>query len=150
MHAIFFAYGMKDKVDYFLEGLKHLCLPITFYKKVGGKVVEKKSFPIQTQIRTLPFGIYEFVFPKENMDVVLTTLRFNQKPPYNLDKTIMGIKPLKLLKNFLRVEDAPKFNTTHILPLIMQHVAIIPLGVRHDGEIEELIGPNKGWTHEAI
>ena len=145
MHAVFMAYGMKDKVEYFLKELEHQKLVITFYKDE-----EKVTFPVQCQVRILPFGIYEFVFPKEHMDAVLTTLRFHQKPPYNLDKSLLGIKPFKVIKDFLRIEEIPEFKTDNIIPLYFEHVAIVPIGVRYDGEITEKQGKYEGWHHEAI
>ena len=33
---------------------------------------------------------------------------------------------------------------------IKDNVAIIPLGIRKDGEYTDGTGEHKGWTHEAI
>jgi len=147
MHAVFMAYGMEDKVRYFLDELVHTKLPLTYTK---GK--KKMFIPIQCQVRILPFGVYEFIFPREHQDVVLTTLRFHQKPPYNLNKKILGLSPLKMLKKFLRIMDAPKdFDTKKILPIFTDFVSIIPLGVRHDPDLVEKSHHRfPGWKHEAV
>lgn len=145
MHAVFIPYGMKKHVDYFLDELTHLKLPLRSYKD-GEK--DQKTL-IECQLRVLPGGFYEFIFPKEYLDQVLTTLRFNGKEieAYNLDKKIMGFSPFKKVKEFLRIEDAPKkFDTSRTLPVVSDFIAIIPIGIRYDGEIEEA----DGWKHEAI
>ena len=68
-HASFIPYGERSGVERLLrdmESQKHL-MPMTKGKK-------KKAVWIPGQIRDLPFGLKEYVFPKESLDKVLRTL----------------------------------------------------------------------------
>ena len=153
MHAAFIPYGKKDLVDYFIGELQHQKLPMRFYKE--GE--EDKSIHIQCQIRQMPGGIYEFIFPKEFMASVLTTLKFNNKTEsdYQIDRDIsilgMKINPLTYVRKFLRYEATPEFKTDQFLPIMSTHVSIIPIGIRHDGILTEPEGAvHAGWKHESI
>lgn len=145
MHAIFQIYGNKQNVDFVLEDLHHTKLPLKLWK---GK--KTKQIPMLCQIRYLPFGFYEFVFPREYEDIVLTALRFDQPDPYNIGKKILGINPLNQIRKVLKAEKIPKFKPTKGLSLPDLWYSIIPIGVRYDADMTEKSGPNKGWTHEAI
>lgn len=146
MHVVFIPYGIKNMVDLFLENLNQRIMPLRLYKK-GEK---DKYVNIQCQIRYLPFGLVEFVFPKEYQDEVLTALKFNKQMPYKLDTTFLGIKLLKYGKKMLNIEDTPKFKEKHGFPILELPLSIIPIGVRYDKEITESEGEIKGWMHEAI
>lgn len=139
MHAIFIPYGNKSVVEIFLENLNQRLLPMKMTK--GDEV---KYIYIQCQIRFLPFGFVEFVFPKEYKDEVLTALNFKKQNSYKLDKRILGIKPLELIKKFLRVEKI-EYEEKKGFPILDVPISIIPIGIRKDGEIE-----TDGWKHEAI
>lgn len=151
-HAVFMVYGKKEFVDMFLRDLAAQKLSMVYHKK--GE--PDKTMFIECQLRVLPFGLYEFVFPKEHMDLVLTGLRFHMPSGiYNLDQEItkfgFTIKPLDHLRKFLKIEPVPEFKTDKALLFTYQHIAVIPIGVRYDGEITEPEGcANPGWTHEAI
>lgn len=146
MHAVFIPYGKKEWVDIFLRDIAAQKLPMKMYKE-GEKDTQQY---IECQLRVLPFGFYEFVFPKEHGDAVLNTLRFDKPIPYGADKEfkIMGmkVKPLKYIRKFLNIIEAPEFKTDKKLLWTDMFVSIIPIGIRYDKEIEE---PN-GWKHEAI
>ncbi len=150
MHAVFMLYGIKDKVDHLIMEMQ--CQK--FNLKLTKEGEEDKAIVIQGHLRILPFGIYEFVFPREYKDVVLTTLDFGEKDPYSLNSEfkVMAIKinPLDLLKKFLRIEPIPEFKTDKKLIWIREHVAVLPFGVREDGDLTETQGPSIGWTHERI
>jgi len=143
MHVVFIPYGIKQAVDHLLMDMQAQKFPMPVYSPDGK---EKKEVWIQGALRLAPFGIYEYVFPKEQKDVVLTTLRFNEKIPYN-------IKPvyLKMVKNALHIKEPGEFKTDQRLMWIMDNTSIIPLGIREDSVIEE---PETSsipkWTHEAV
>lgn len=146
MHAVFMLYGSKVWVDFVIEDLQHTKLPMTCRKEgEPDRIVN-----IQCQIRTLPGGIFEFVFPKEHADAVLTTLRFHQNAPYDLGKEIkfgpLKVKPFDLLRKYLKIEPIPEFKTDKQLIFPDVSVSIIPIGVRYDTELTE---PD-GYVHEAI
>lgn len=150
MHAVFIPYGKIECVETLIRDLRAQKLTLRCYKE-GEKDVHMF---ITCQVRILPFGVYEFVFPKEHADVVLTSLDFHKPLAYGLDKEIkllgMKIKPLDYAKKYLRIENIPEFKTDKALLLERTNVSILPIGVRYDGEIEEEHGEMKGFKHEAI
>ena len=141
MHAIFMPYGHKQWVDQFLRDMAAQKYQLLFTSPDGKKT---KKIWIEGQLRILPFGIYEHVFPREYLELVLTTLNFH-KETYNLGKT-----KLKILRRMLKAKKAPKFKPKEILFWIKKFVSIIPLGIREDADMIEPQGKYKGWTHEAL
>jgi len=143
MHAVFALYGKIEEVEILLRDMraqKH------YYKFSKGN--ENILVPMEGSVRLLPGGFYEYVFPKEDLNLVLTTLRFHE--PSHYASTIPKIY-LKLLKKMLRLKEIPKFNTEKKYLWIMQNIGIIPLGIREDGD---LIEPENtqyaGYKHEAV
>ena len=139
MHVSFIPYGKRECVERFLrdmEARKHL-LKMT-------KGDEEKSIWIDGQVRVCPFGIIEYVFPKEDKDAVLSTLNFNNKAPYKLGAKVV------LLRKIFNYKKAPKFSDKFQYLWNKQHVSIIPIGIREDKEIVGNCELDDGWTHEAI
>ena len=139
MHIAFIPYGKISEVDLLIRDMsaqKHK-LPMT-------KGSEKKVIWIESQIRVLPFGIYEYICPKEDMDIVLTTLK-TRVNRYNLSNFRWG-----MLRKILQLEKVPKFETKEKYLWLMQHVGMMVVGVRYDDEVTNIEGEYKGWTHEAI
>lgn len=139
-------YGIKHAVEHMLMDMQAQKFQLRIYKE-GAK---DHHIWMQGSLRLLPFGFYDYQFPKEDRDLVLTTLNFQNPPPYNLSKSILGLKPLELFKKFLEIKDIPEFKTDKKLIWITNNVAMIPIGIKEDGELEEPEGEYKGWKHEAI
>ena len=139
MHVSFIPYGKREHVERGLrdmEAQKHI-LPMYKDDKVNG-------IWIDGAVRLMPFGIVEYVFPKEDLDKVLTTLRFKDPIPYNMQIQI------SILRKALKYKKAPKFSTEKKYMWNLEHVSILPIGIRED---KEIIGKEKldnGWRHEAI
>jgi len=152
MHLAFIPYGIKNFVDFVVEDLNHKYLPLKLTKE-GEK---DKYILIQIQVRFLPFGIYELVFPKEFLNEILSAMKADAKGEYyeRLNKSVLGIKPMDILRKVLKLKPVPEFDKIPYpnfpLPKYMEFVSIIPIGIREDGEITEKSGPYEGWTHEAI
>lgn len=148
MHIIFLPYGKRSEVELLLrdmEAQKHL-MPMK-------KGEEKKNVWVQGVIRVLPFGVYEYIIPKESADSVLNTLDFGCDITSKKQKYTYRVKPLQmaLIRKFLRCKKNDKFDTSQRYLWIKENVNIIPIGIREDGEITE--GENmqySGWTHEAL
>lgn len=140
MHAIFMPYGKRSEVELMLRDMEAQKHKLNLYKDG-----EKKFTYIQGQVRFLPFGIYEYVFPKEDMDIVLTSLKFNRKAPYNL-----GTTKLALIRKMLKCEEIPVFQDNKKYLWINENVAIIPIGIRRDEDIIDDKEEVKGYKHEAI
>ena len=152
MHAIFIPYGMDDRVQNTLRDMKSQNFQIPYTSPTG----EKKVYWTKGSLRILPGGVYEYIFPKEYKNEVLTTLDFHKPMAYNLDQEIkfgpLKIKPINYLRKFLRIEEIKKedFERTKGFLWDKEHVGIICLGIRHDGELKEIGGKWDGWTHEAL
>ena len=142
MHAVFIPYGIKSCVEHLLADMQAQKYKWRFYKKK-----EPDKFLWTTgSLRILPFGIYEYVFPKEDKDIVLTTLGFhNPSPKYDLGKARMFI-----LRKILNVSPIPEFKTDQHYLWIKQHVSIIPIGIREDVDMTEIETESKGWSHEEL
>lgn len=150
MHAIFIPYGKKEHVDNFFRDLQAQKYKLKMWK---GK--EVKHVWIEGQLRFCPFGVYEHIFPREEMDVVLTTLKFKTAPhtgePKFNDRYDLGKVKLTILRKALKAKPAPDFKTDKAYLWLRDFVEIIPIGIREDDDIvDDTPGENFGWTHEAI
>lgn len=141
MHFSFIPYGKRSEVELLLrdmEAQKHL-LKMT-------KDQEERSIYVQGQVRLLPLGVYEYVFPKEDLDTVLyTMIRNDDVNRYGLPKVI-----LSFLRKFYKLKAIPTYKKEKNYLWIRDHVEIIPLGIREDGSITEDTGSLKGFQHESL
>ena len=153
MHVLFIPYGRKEWLDIFLRDMmaqKH------FIKHTSPEGKEENVI-CTASLRILPGGVYDYVFPKESMDIVLTTLRFHVPCDYPIEKefSFMGIKikPLDYAKKFLGLEEKlPEFKTTQqYFWEGSQFVAILPIGIKFD---DDIINPASaqlpGYKHEGL
>ena len=152
MHVAFIPYGKRSEVELLfrdMEAQKFL------WKMWRGK--KTQYIHTEGQLRILPFGIYEYIFPKEHEAAVLNVLKFNNlgsnygsqgKKKYT---DIIGKARIALFRKLAGCKPAPKdYDTKERLFWITQNVKIIPLGVRYDAELTEKHGRFKGWTHESL
>jgi hypothetical protein len=133
MHAVFIPYGKRSEVELLIrdmEAQKHFL-----------KFDDGKGRWIQGQIRLLPFGVYEYIFPKEDKDLVLHTLDFDSNR-YSLSRLI-----LNLIRKMSKAKRIPEYKKDKYYLWIKDNVNIIPLGVRYDNEIYDELVKAK---HEAI
>ncbi len=143
MHVSFIPYGERSGVEKMLrdmEAQKHL-MPMTKGKK-------KKAAWIPGQIRELPFGIKEYVFPKESLDMVLRTFKAGGSGVYGINFKRMAYS---FLRKFLKLKPVPKYEEKGDVYLWSKmFVSIIVLGIREDGEVVGIYIDDKGWKHEAL
>lgn len=137
MHAVFIPYGTRPCVELFLRAIEAELFNMKMWK--DGVIT---YMGLYGAVRLLPFGAVEAIFPKEYKDKVLTTLSFQFKAPYNI--STIG------LRKMFKCKKVKKFNTDEKFNWDRQNVAIIPIGIREDGEMTDPDGDCKGWTHEAI
>lgn len=139
MHFAFMPYGERGSVEKLLrdmESQKHILM---MYQDK-----EKKGIWINGQIRLLPFGVVEYIFPKESLDVVLNTLIVEENR-YNIKDFMFS-----MLRKVLHLKKIPKYSKENKLVWIKDNVNIIPLGIREDSDYYETGGEYVGWTHEAL
>jgi hypothetical protein len=133
-------YGKVEELEILLRDMKAQKHFLKCYKDG-----ECKGHYIEGQIRILPFGIYEYVFPKEDLDMVLHTLDFDSKGVYNIPEIF-----LKIIRQALRLKKAPEYKKEKYFLWIRQNVSIIPIGIREDQDIVDKTGEFDGWRHEGI
>lgn len=137
MHFAFIPYGKRSEVELLLrnmEAQKHLL-------KMWKDGQEKKIW-IEGQVRILPLGVCEYVFPREDVDCVLNTLVDYNDRYGVLTKMIYGF-----LKKFYKLKEIPEYKKDNQYLWIKENVNIIPLGIREDCDILDDLN---GFTHEAI
>ncbi|KKM93844.1 hypothetical protein LCGC14_1204240 [marine sediment metagenome] len=145
MHVSFISYGERSCVERMLrdmEAQKHL-MPMT-------KGKQKRGAWIPGAVRELPFGVKEYVFAKESLDMVLRTM--NAVESY---EGVHGINfkamAYPVLRKILKLKPVPKYDEKGEIYLWgKSFVSIIVLGIREDGEIVGSYVDDKGWTHEAL
>lgn len=144
MHVVFIPYGKKEWVDMQLRDMAAQKYPITLTSPDGK---ETKQIMMEGQVRVLPFGFYEHVFPKEHLNKVLSSMKF-EKQDYQLGETYT-----KLIRKALKVEKIPEFEKVQHywwINWFVPYINIIGIGIREDADMVEPQGEYKGWTHEAI
>ena len=139
-------YGDCLFINEWIQSWRHKYLPLTMKSEGCSDVIQNVSI----QVRQLPLGLYELIFPKEHKDIVLATLKFDKSHAYNLDKRIFGISPINMLRKFLHIQIIPKFDNSKKFVMPKYDVSVIPIGVKYDGEITEKEGDLAGYTHEAL
>ena len=109
---------------------------------------KKQGAWIPGQIRDLPFGIKEYVFPKESLDRVLRTLNAVQ----GHDEYGVGLKKLMypMLRKILKLKKVPEYEKGELYFWGKLFVSIVVLGIREDGECVGEYIDDKGWTHEGL
>lgn len=143
MHVIFIPYGKVESVETTLNDMKAQKFQVPIHSP-NGKQTEYIWFP--SQLRVLPFGFYELIIPREQLDVVLNTLG-DKSERYDLSKT-----KLAMIRKALHAKPVPKYKTDKKCLWTMNDVHMILIGIREDTDItdDKMAGKYKGWTHEAI
>jgi len=146
MHFIFIPYGKKEAVEKLIRDMssqKHQ------WKLTNPETKKEVKHWIEGQVRILPFGIYEYVCPFDDKDLVMNTLNFNQKEGdrYNLGKT-----KFFFLRKLVKAESIPeKIDSSQKYLWLTENVEIIPIGVRYDKmDYIQPFGEYKDWIGEAI
>jgi hypothetical protein len=108
-----------------------------------------KFINIQGRLCMGAFGVWEYCFPREYLNQVLTTLLHGD----NADAKKLGMR-LGILRKFLKCKAPPKkWDTSEKLLWINENLSIIVIGIRDDEDI--VLGPNwgkelDGYTTEGI
>lgn len=142
MHVVFMVCGRKQSVDHMFMDMQAQKFPL-----INTKGDDKKAIYLQGTLRYSILGTWEYVFPRESRDIVMTTLGFNTEryPQHKLDLRKWG------LRKVLKCKPIPKkFDSSQKLLWVTNDVAVIPIGIREDTDLVETDGEFKGYTHEAL
>lgn len=140
MELDFITRGKSDEVYEFAKWLSTRHLPLKVKKADG----TEETMLMECQLR--PIQLWTFVFPKENLDIVLNTLHLPHDskgdfPGYNINPKLFALR--KLLGSKPIPEPVDKTSTMFMPFDRFKHVGIIGVGLREDGDIAEM-------THERI
>lgn len=128
MHLYMIVRGIKHDVDRFINGLSERFLP---FKYKG-----KDSF-IQVSVR--PIQLYEIAFPKEHLDVMINTLKPDEKCYEWMENT--KYKWLKkyafLFRKLLKLKPIPKAQNPDRMVLYGENVERILLGLKEDENLKD-------------
>jgi len=144
MHLYFMTRGKKNETDEFVKWMetRHLSMPVN---KSDGT---SENMLIECQLR--PVQLFEFVFPKENLDVVLNSLKLphgnpsevkDGKPSFSINSRLFA------LRKMLGAQPIPQPNINAGVMFLpydrIKNLNILGIGIREDGDISEA-------THERI
>ena len=139
MHLVFMTHGILSEVEHLKIDMQAQKFKLRMFKE--GK--KDKFIYMQGRLSLGPFGVWEYSFPKEHLDLVLTTLKGDYEKK-------LGNMRIAILRKMLACEKMPKFEAENKLLWIRDNVGIIPIGVRYDEDLKETFGVWKDWTHEGI
>lgn len=143
MHFAFIAYGARTEVNLLLRDMEAQ----KFMLKLTKAGEQDKGVYLAGQVRLLPFGVMEYVFPKEYLDIVLNTMCCNTAP----NRYSVPNIALKIFRKALKLKPVPEYKKGEHLIWTIENVSIMPLGIRED---EVIVEPKdlgfKGWLHESL
>ena len=143
MHFVFMPYGKRDHVERLLKELesKWFTLPMT-------KGDEVKKLWLEPQVRILPFGLIDYVFPRESINLVLNTL-ISEDNRYQIPKSVLAV-----LRKTLGLKKIPEYSKENKMLSCLDSgsifVNVIPIGIKEDADIVGTKQDDLGYTHEAI
>ncbi len=133
MKAVFLMRGWKKNFDDMVKWLETRHFQIPVWKNEKDYKAGKKPFKVGLLPGSLrPIQMFEFVFPENDKDQVLTSLGFDKEKGYLSKKQNLIIGRIRKM---MGLKKAPKFKTNLIMPLPsedMKDVSIIPIGIKED------------------
>ncbi|HEC66900.1 MAG TPA: hypothetical protein ENI23_16620, partial [bacterium] len=100
MHFVFIPYGKRSEVETLLRDMEAQKHKMKIWK---GK--KEKYQWMQGQVRLLPFGVHEYICPKEDADLVMNTLDFDKN-----QENYLGNVKLALIRKMLKLDKIPDYN----------------------------------------
>jgi hypothetical protein len=142
MELFFMTRGIKHEVDQFVNDMQAQFFPFSVQDPVTGN---KQHIGLQGSLR--PIQLWGYVFPEDQLDVVLATLNLPNEgnefiSGYKVDKKIWA------LRKMLGAKPIPKRNLKTIpRPIRKKDVNILGIGIREDikkeakasGKIQEMV-----------
>lgn len=117
MHLYFTTRGIKMHVDNFITQLQGKYLPF----KYNGK-----DSAVQVAVR--PVQMWEVVFPKEHLDLMLTTCLGPDGKPYHKRHN----KFIAVVRKVLGVKKIPKYDNSSMMICGRDHIDSTGIGIKED------------------
>jgi len=145
MHLRFIAEGWDKDLDYMEKWVGTMVMPMPYKDKDGkeGKII------VPAYLR--PFRMYDLIFPREQLDKILNTL----KPQVEISLvdgkgTSVFKNTISIIRKFMRLKKIPKADESKgIFPLpnnLLSNLRIIGLGIHEDKDFTN----EAGITQETI
>lgn len=115
------------------------------WKRVNLKTGKEEFVQVQGGLRRTPFG-YEYIFPEECLDEVLTMLNIDEKTGAGDQGWTLSKSQLFFLRKMIGhgIEKIPKYKQIVTNRYVeMRGVAIYPIGIKRDAR-----GSNEKWGYE--
>lgn len=145
-HFTFAAYGIKRDMDELIKWLETRIFSMEVTDKEGNKT----TVGIQGQLR--PILLFDYIFPEENLDLVLNTFTAERLSHEQYKK----VKALRAITSkALGLKKIPPYKKDKAFPLPVEafkNISIYPLGVRYDDKrfFEKDGKDGEGLYHEAL
>lgn len=154
MHAVFWMHGKKEQVDRLIKWLETRIVLLPFknpdlnpngFKDKDGNVMKEGLMPIEGVLRYGLFGTWEYIFPEEYKDQILSILKFNTSSYGYLGwKFKARVEAMRIALGCKKIPDFKVDNVLYIPDDVRAFVSIIPIGVRYDKKIDT------GAIHEGL
>lgn len=146
MQLRFIAEGWDRDLDYMEKWIGQMILPMQVTNKKGKKVI------IGMPCYLRPFRMYDLVFPRENLDVVLNTLDPKDSVSlcdYKGGKKLFGTQ-IKWLRRLMKLKKIPKADKSKGMVAmpgeLFKNLRIVGLGIKEDANFTN----TAGTTQEAL
>lgn len=138
MHLYFISRGIKKQEDDFKLFMQTQLFP---WKRKNLQTGQEEVMRVQGALR--PIQLYEYVFPEESLNEVLTMLNIpsGENGHWGMSKSSQFMLRKALGSDVEPVPEYTKVPTNHYVPL--DGIAIYPLGIKKDKK-EEI----KEWGYE--
>lgn len=144
MELYFITRGKTDVIDEWVKWMGTRHLPMTIKMADGS---EQKGL-VECQLR--PVQLWSFVFPKENLDIVLNTLKLDggdQNPfvnEFNINPKLWALRKLLKADPIPKKLDRKDKDSVMFMPFErIKNMNVLGIGLRDDGEIST-------GTHDRI
>lgn len=125
MHLYIITRGIKEASEKFIKELSSKYVPMPFTNKKTGKKTN-----VATVVHVRPIQLYEVVFPKEQLDTMLTTIFPTNEGKSNNKK---AEKIFKWIRRFLPMRNIPEtWDTSKKMLVAGEGVDRIALGIKDD------------------
>lgn len=154
MHLIIGTRGNQESVELFIKELSSKYVPVPFRNKKTDKIVN-----VAQGIHVRPFQLWEIIFPKEQRDLVLSTIFSNKNTKVSNPKFRKLYKWLLKLLPFKKMPE--DWDDSKHLMVMRNDVEIVGLGMlddkmadftgRTDAQMKSIgLDPKAEWEFESL
>lgn len=136
MHLYVVTRGIKPEVDDFINQLQGQYLDFDIKKK--GTFGAKKAGIVKQQLSVRPIQLWEFGFPKEQLDLMCTTMfgRKAEGSKLGMPQHKWMNKFVNMIRRMLKLLPIPKYDDKFSLACKPRHMELVGLGIKEDRTLE--------------